>query len=76
MTSFDDYEKSKEQENATKASANPQPKVNLTKDETPDEPSDDQAMKDLAALDGGTPDEESEVKPTTKSDEKNKPFEL
>lgn len=70
MTSFDDYEKAKEQENAAKAPSNPRPKVNLTKDDSPDEPADEQAMKDLAALEGGTPDEESEVKPTTKSDEK------
>jgi uncharacterized RDD family membrane protein YckC len=75
MTSFDDYEKSKEQENATKASANPQPKVNLTKDETPDEPSDDQAMKDLAALDGGTPDDKGDVKPEETKTSEEKPNE-
>jgi uncharacterized RDD family membrane protein YckC len=75
MTSFDDYEKAKEQENATKASANPQPKVNLTKDETPDEPSDDQAMKDLAALDGGTPDDKGDVKPEETKTSEEKPNE-
>jgi len=76
MTSFDDYEKSKEQENAAKAASNPQPKVNLTKDESPDEPVDEQAMKDLAALEGGTPDEEGDAIPEAgKAAEAEKPAE-
>lgn len=50
-----------------------QPAVNLTKDETPDEEKpDDQAMKDLAALEGGTPDAKGDVQ---KSGDDKKPSE-
>ena len=61
MTSFDDYEKKKDEENASKTPSE-QPKVNLTKEEDAPEEGDQQAMKDLAALEGGVPDEQGEVK--------------
>jgi uncharacterized RDD family membrane protein YckC len=73
MTSFDDYEKKKEEENASKTPVD-QPKVNLTKeDEEPGMAPDEQAMKDLAALEGGVPDEKGEV--TSDSSEKDNPAE-
>jgi len=75
MTSFDDYEAKKEAENAAKAASNPQTKVNLTKEEEASNESDEeQAMKDLAALEGGTPDENGEAKaePADKPEEKEK----
>jgi len=63
MTSFDEYEKKEDEENASKTLAN-QPKVNLTKeDDQPELASDEQAMKDLAALEGGKPDENGEAVP-------------
>jgi Predicted membrane protein/domain len=74
MTNFDDYEKKKESEISAKSPSN-QPKVNLTKDDTPDEEetNDEQTMADLAKLEGGTPDEEGnvaeEAKPETPAPE-------
>jgi len=63
MTSFDEYEKKEDEENASKTLAD-QPKVNLTKeDDQPELASDEQAMKDLAALEGGKPDENGEAVP-------------
>jgi uncharacterized RDD family membrane protein YckC len=61
MTSFDDYEKKKDEENASKTPFD-QPKVNLTKEDDAPAVGDEQAMKDLAALEGGVPDEKGEVK--------------
>lgn len=62
MSNFDDYEKAEDAKSSAKPASNPS-SVNLTKDETPDEDEkvDEQAMKDLSALEGGTPDEKGEV---------------
>jgi len=61
MTSFDDFEKKKDEENADRTPSK-QPKVNLTKEDDDSEEGDQQAMKDLAALEGGVPDEQGEIK--------------
>lgn len=61
MTSFDEYEKKKDEESASQTPID-QPKVNLTKeDEATEEAPDEQAMKDLAALEGGVPDEKGDA---------------
>lgn len=62
MTNFDEYEQKKDSEISAKTPSN-QPQVNLTKDESPDEEVvvDEQAMADLAKLEGGTPTDEGEV---------------
>lgn len=70
MKNFDEYEKSKAEENVTEVASTPKTQVNLTKDETPDEEvpmSEDEkkAMADLAALEGGTPEDKDEANKET-----------